>query len=82
MKFLKFDEVNKIILGAVIFGLVVLSIAFYHEIQVNKELNINGLEIPAKTFGDISDAIGEGNFIICDIDEDECFMFNKKIVPG
>lgn len=70
---------QKIILTiTLILMVVIFSIGFYQHKIADEQLDINGLEIPQSQFADLIDVAPEGNFVLCDIDEDECFIFNKR----
>lgn len=69
---------NKTIVIIAFFLLAIFCLAFYLDNR-DKDLNLNGLEIKSSQFSDIIDSVGEGKFMICDMNkENDCYLFKKQ----
>lgn len=65
-----------------LFGILILSLligGYYLDKNIERKVDINGLEIKPSQFSEMIDVVPEGEFVICNIDEDECFLFKKTI---
>lgn len=48
----------------------------------NKEVDFYGVDIPEKQLSDIMNTVPEGNYIICDMKENDCTIFQKGLING
>ncbi len=70
-------------LFTILFLIIIVAGGVYlvNQYQV-EQLTINDLTIPSDSFAYLSDAIGEGNYVLCSIKDDKCIKLNKQIIDN
>jgi len=70
--------ITLLLIGLLTLGTLAGGYYINKQIEYNKQININGLEIKSKQFSDLVDVVPEGNFVICNIEKDKCVLLNKQ----
>ena len=71
----------KLITAAIIFTLIVCvatGFVVYKHYQSQEVIDFGGVEINSKQLNDLTEPLGEGEFVICSMEDDKCALSYKK----